>query len=199
MTSPWEQKVPIPFNSRARRPAFSRLAFNLLLAIFFCSAWPALAQADATLQAKVKVAYVFNFIKFVEWPSLETADPGEPIRVGIIGKDPTTVLLEELAGRQVKGRPLVVEHYAADAGKPIDCHLLFISQAEQRRLPQVLKQVAPTGVLTVSDIARFSSRGGVVGFVMEDGRVKIEVNLRAARQSSLKISAKLLEVAKVIQ
>lgn len=168
------------------------------MAMFCCSAWPALAQADDTLQAKVKVAYVFNFIKFVEWPSLETTDPGEPIRVGIIGKDTTAVLLEELAGHHVKGRPLVVEHYA-DAGKPIDCHLLFISQAEQRRLPQILKQVAPTGVLTVSDIARFSSRGGVVGFVTEDGRVKIEVNLRAARQSSLNISAKLLEVAKVIQ
>ena len=147
----------------------------------------------------MKTAYLFNFIKFVEWPSDEGASSTAAITICVIGTDPVTVVLEELAGRQIKGRPLVVEHHPHERTRVLDCQILFVSQSEERRLPQLLQQVPSTGVLTVSDIAQFCRRGGVIGFVFEEGRIKIEINLRTARQSGLKISAKLLEVAKVIQ
>ncbi|WP_005034001.1 YfiR family protein [Holophaga foetida] len=160
---------------------------------------PAMAQQEKLLQAKVKTAYVFNFIRFVEWPSLEGAPPTEPIRVGVIGKDQVTDLLNELSGKQVKGHPLVIERYSTSGGKPIQCHILFISQSEQQHLARVMRQLPPSGVLTVSDIGRFSQQGGMIGFVTEEGKVRIEINLRTVRQSSLRIHAKLLEVATVHQ
>lgn len=191
--------APSSLLNHVKRAFRAGMSLTLLALVLWAVPRPALAQPERLLQAKVKTAYVFNFIKFVEWPALDAAGPAAPIRVCVIGKDPVADLLGELAGRQVKGHPLVVERCKLDAGRPFDCHILFISQSEQQHLPQVLQQLPPTGVLTVSDIARFSNRGGMVGFVTEGGKVKVEINLRVARQSSLKISAKLLEVATVYQ
>jgi len=160
---------------------------------------PAAAQAEGLFQAKIKATYIFKLIPFVDWPSLEAAGPAEPIRVGIVGRDAVADCLGELHGHSVRGRTLLVERYPASFSGPLACHILYICPGESQRLPQLLQMAAPASVLTVSDIPRFPSRGGMVGFADERGRVRIEINLRIARQSSLRISAKLLEVATVYQ
>lgn len=182
-----------------RPTPFRQRPLLLLLALLLLAASPAAAQAEGLFQAKVKTSYIFHCIEFINWPSLEAAGPGEPIRVGIVGRDAVADCLGELHGHSVRGRTLQVERYASDPPRPIACHILYICPSESQRLPQLLQMVAPTNVLTVSDIARFTSRGGMVGFAIEAGRVRLEINLRIVRQSSLRISAKLLELATVYQ
>ena len=181
------------------RPTPFLRSLLLLPALLLLAARPAGAQAEGLLQAKIKATYIFKLIPFVDWPSLEAAGPSEPIRVGIVGRDAVADCLGELHGHSVRGRTLLVEHYPASTSGPLACQILYICPSESQRLPQFLQMAAPAGALTVSDIARFTRHGGMVGFVTEEGRVRLEINLRIARQSNLRISAKLLEVATVYQ
>jgi len=174
-------------------------ALALLLAV--CCAVGSLALRSAwagELEVKVKAAYIYNFIKFVDWPGDNRAAEREPIRICIVGSDPIRTTLGELSTREVKGRPLRIQRVRELSGIAT-CDLLFISRSEEQQLPVILQRLQEGRVLTVSDIPQFSQRGGMIGFVTERDRVKIEINQRAIRQSGLKVSAKLLEIARVIQ
>lgn len=190
---------PHPHPHSTGRPVWGIVAVSVLVAACCVCARPARAESPDTLRTKVKAAYLFNFIKFVDWPTRAAASGTKPIRICVVGTDPVTALLQQLAGRQVKGRPLAVEHRLPEENGLDHCQVLFISQSEHQRLPQLLQHLPSTGVLTVSDIDQFCSHGGVIGFVLEEDRIKIEINLRTARKTHLKISAKLLEVARVVQ
>jgi preprotein translocase subunit Sec61beta len=150
------------------------------------------------LEAKVKAAYIYNFTKFIDWPGEEKVSAGEPIKICIIGSDPIRTTLGELANREAKGRPLKIMR-VKDASSISPCHLLFISRSEEPQLPLILQRLQGTRVLTVSDMPQFAQRGGMISFITEKERVKIEINPRVVRQSGLKVSAKLLEIARVVQ
>jgi hypothetical protein len=184
-------------DASARSPA--RLA--LAAVVVALSAPGALAGAqDAQsreTETRVKVAYVFNFPRYVAWPEVGTAGAGAAaaFRLCVVGADPVGDKLQELAGRQVGGRPIEVARvFDPDAGS--GCHLLFISASEERTLGQLLKKLDGAPILTVSDLPRFARRGGMIGFVTEDNRVRIEINQRTVREAGLRVGAKVLEIAR---
>lgn len=148
------------------------------------------------LETKVKAAYIYNFTKFVDWPEDKGAG-SEPFRICVVGTDPIRTMLGELSNREVKGRPLRIQRVKDLSGLP-PCHLLFISRSEEQQLPLILQRLQGTRTLTVSDIPQFSQRGGMISFITEKERVKIEISQRTVRQSGLKVSAKLLEIARVV-
>lgn len=155
-------------------------------------------QAEGSdLEARVKAAYVYNFTKFVDWPGDERASASEPIRICIIGNDPIRTLLGELSNREAKGRPIKVLR-VKDINSLPPCNILYVCRSEQPQLATILERLQGMHLLTVSDIPSFAQKGGVIGFITENDRIKLEINSRAARQYGLKISAKLLEVAKVL-
>jgi hypothetical protein len=148
-------------------------------------------------EAKVKVAYVFNFLKFVEWPGAERNAPSAPIRICIVGTDPIRTMLGELSIRKIRERQIQVDHMKELEGLR-DCHLVYISRSEEFVLPQVLRQFEGVPVLAVSDIPQFAHKGGMIGFATEDSRVKVEISRGAVLQAGLKVSAKLLEIARIV-
>ena len=149
---------------------------------------PLLAQE---LEAKIKAAYIFNLIKYVDWPSL----PADAVHVCVAGSDPVGALLTELNDRMVKERPLKVQLDLS--GDPAGCQVLYISRSEAR-WQQLLSQTRGRNVLTVSDLADFARQGGVVGFYAEAGRIRLEINPAAAQAAQLRISAKLMELARTV-
>lgn len=149
------------------------------------------------LENKVKSAYIFNFTKFIDWPGETGAETAEPVRICFVGSDPLRTLLGELNNRQVKGRAIKIVRFK-DVNTISACDLIYISRSEERQLPLILQRLQGMPVLTVSDIPQFSQKGGMIGFVTENERVKVEINQRNVRQAGLKVSAKLLEVARVI-
>lgn len=159
-----------------------------LLALMFVSTASA---AETELEAKVKAAYLYNLTKFVEWPTL----PAGEMRICVLGSDAVGRMLGDLSGRQVHDRPLKIE--VETVNDPSQCQVLFIGRGE-RRLAEVLKRVHGVGVLTVGDVDNFAYQGGIVGFYVEAGKIKLEINTDAARAARLRISAKLLEVARTI-
>jgi len=173
----------------------------LLAALFIAGVLIALqssASCAADLETKVRVAYIYNFTKFIEWPENEWETGSEPVRICVVGSDPIRTTLGELSTRDVRGRPIRIVRIR-DASTIPQCHLLFISRSEEARVETILRRLQGTSVVTISDIPRFAQRGGMIAFTTENNRVKIEINQRIIRQSGLKVSAKLLEIARIVQ
>lgn len=158
---------------------------------------PARCGYAGELEARVKAAYIFNFTKFMEWPDSGGSGAAEPIRICIIGNDPLRTILGELTNREVKGHPLKVVKIR-DIREAGACNLLFVSRSEEPQVARILQQLQGTRTITVSDINQFSQRGGGIGFVTDKERVKIEISQKAVRQSGVKISAKLFEIARMM-
>lgn len=166
-----------------------------LAGLFVCSVVS--AQSDLS-EYQVKAAFLFNFTKFVEWPDGSFENPQAPIVVGIIGDDPFGDDLGRIiAGQKVQGRSLVIrrERWGDDLRR---CQVLFVSASEHEHSARILGSVQSAGVLTVSDMEGFAEAGGVIEFVIEEKRVHFIVNLDAATQGRLRMSAKLLALARVI-
>jgi hypothetical protein len=152
---------------------------------------------DSLPEYQVKAAYLFNFLKFVEWPDDAFSDPLAPFVIGIAGDDPFGESLPQvIIGKTVQGRDLVIRRYRA--GEPMrGCHILFIDVSEKKRLPQLLAGLKGSSVLVVSDMAGFLNEGGMIQFVSENSRVRFAINVEATGRANLKVSSKLLSLARV--
>ena len=160
--------------------------------------WPGAAGETPSLEGQVKAAFLAKLAMFVEWPAGTFADAAAPICIGILGEDPFGSYLDEVARQErVNGRSLQTRRVRDLAGLQ-GCHIVFVSPSESARLPQVLQALEQRPVLTVGDEASFAQRGGIVSFIKASGKVGFAVNLDAARQAGMKLSAKFLQVAKVL-
>lgn len=172
--------------SGARRALLRGCALCLTAAITV----PALA-AESALVTKVKAAYLFNLARFVDWPSL----PPDEMSICVIGNPALGAYLQELSGRTVKERVL---HVALNGDViPDRCQVLYISRTSDQ-WPALAQQLKGSSVLTVSDLEGFARHGGIVGFYREGGKIRLEINTRAAEEANLKISSKLLELARTL-
>jgi hypothetical protein len=157
------------------------------------------AAASAELpEYSVKAAFLYHFAQFVEWPS-DTAGAPSTLTIGVLGDDPFGDQLDRVAlGKTVGGRTLSVRRLAAPE-EAARCDILFISTSEAGRLSEILARLGGAPVLTVGEADRFARRGGMIGFFFEDGRVRLEVNVKAAEAARLRVSSKLLSVARLVK
>ncbi len=154
----------------------------------------------APLRADVnqtKANMLWNIAKFVEWPNLHE-DIEAPLVFTILGEDELAVeLAGVLSSKTVNGRPVFVRF----ARRPQDAkgsQILYVAASEILRLQDVLAVVDSAAVLTVSNAPGFAAHGGMVGFSAEGDRVRFEVNLGQAERTGLKLSAKLLALARLV-
>jgi hypothetical protein len=175
---------------------------NLLLAFaLFAVASPlpgTLTRAQAPNEYQVKAAFLYNFAKFVEWLPEAFGESEAPFVVGVLGEDPFGNALDQIInGKSVNGRPLVVKRLKWGQNLR-SCHILFISSSEQKRLVQIFESLRGANVLTVGDMDKFGQQGGVIHFIMEESKVRFEINAEVAGQARLKISSKLMALAKAV-
>jgi hypothetical protein len=158
------------------------------------------AQAQAVApEYDVKGAFLFNFTKFVEWPMAAFADEHSPLKLCVLGENPFgKALLKGLTESEVGGRKLIFTHLES-ANNLEACHVLFVSRSERDRLPQILAGLHNAPVLTVGDMPAFLEQGGMVNFILEGSKVRFDVNLEAAEPAGLKISSRLLALAKHVK
>ena len=183
--------MPTAWNDKARW---------LLLAAALLAASPgpfARAEDLHVEEYKVKAAFLYNFVKFVEWPDAAFEDASAPFVLAVVGSDPFGRHLDDLQGKTVKGRPIVVRR-AASLQALGSFHVLFVPSAGTPDLESVLPAAEAMGALTVGDGPGFRARGGMIELVRDGDRVGFEVNLDAARRAGLTISSKLLTLAKLV-
>jgi hypothetical protein len=171
----------------------------LILSILLLPAVIAQAQDGRPTESQVKAAYLFNFGKFVRW-STERSPSTESFEICILGKDPFGGVLDStVAGESIDGKRIVIRRLTTlqDASQ---CSVLYIGASEESHLGPILAAAHSMSVLTVSDIHDFAERGGAIGLVSVQGKIRFEVNRRAAQQAHLELSSELLKVAiKVIE
>jgi hypothetical protein len=171
------------------------LAYRLIItALLFRASAFADNPAQGPSEYQVKAAFLYNFVKFIEWPSAMAEQQG-PVLMCVIGKNPFgDALVRAVEGKKVNGRPMEVRHVSGP-GAAVSCHVLFVSSSESGRIAEIVKAVRVWSVLTVSEGERFTERGGMVAFLMEGQRVRFQINLKAATEAGLKVSSKLLQLA----
>jgi hypothetical protein len=176
---------------------FSRRAWPAIVAAALLWAAPAL-PAQAPSEYQVKAVFLFNFAQFVEWPATAFPDVHAPLVIGVLGEDPFGAQLETVVRDEVVGgRKLTVQRYQR-VEQVGDCHILFISQSESRRLEQVVAALKGRSILTVGDTPGFAVRGVMVRFVTEKNRIRLRINLDAAKAAGLVLSSKLLRPADIV-
>jgi hypothetical protein len=147
---------------------------------------------------QIKAVFLFNFAQFVDWPAGAFPQPESPLVIGILGEDPFGAYLDQaVRGETVNHRTLVIQRYrrVEDVAK---CQILFISRSEAGHLEQILSALRGQSILTVSDADGFSREGGMIRFATENNKIRLKINLEAARAAGLKISSKLLRPAEIV-
>lgn len=143
---------------------------------------------------KVKAAMVYNFAKFVEWPSNSFSGDNR-ITYCIAGKSSLINNMLHLQGKVVKERTVFVRQVES----PTDvsgCQLLFITQSERAHLSSYLLQSNHHNILTVSDLELFAESGGMIGFTEVEHKIRFEINQETAQKQGLKISSHLLNLSR---
>jgi hypothetical protein len=174
------------------------VAFAVFFAAEVCG-WPAGVRASTPLEYEVKAAFLFRFAQFVEWPAGTFKEASEPFTYCTIGDDPFQGALERtLNGKTIGLRPLRVAHLSG-RGKIGECQVLFVGGSEdKKRIEETLASAGNLPILTVGEADQFAEDGGTIGFCTEDNKIRFDVNLDAAGKAGLKISAKLLALAKKV-
>lgn len=161
---------------------------------------PLKSGAQATPEYKIKAAFLYNFLKLVEWPPSAFEASNSPIILGLVGRDPFGGELDEaVEGKLVSGRRVEIRRVnSAEAIKK--CHAIFVPNSEERRFQHLLQQAGTVPLLTVGDeIAEFARRGGIINLFKEADKIRFEINVEAAKKIGLKIHSTLLNLARIIQ
>lgn len=171
----------------ARRSAVQALALALAMP------W-ALAQTERPRESLVKADFLHKLAGLVEWPEGTFARPDTPLRIGVLGDEQIWRDLRGLAADR-GGRPMTVVRLENDESL-MGFHILYLKPLTAARAAELLTQ-APEGVLTVADAEGSHPKGCVLGFFIEDGRVRFSVSLEAAAKQRLRLSSRLLSVARI--
>ena len=173
------------------------LRFMLLLLLVIPAASTSLGQGAPSRENQVKAAFIYNFAQFVEWPDDAFLGNGAPFVIGVLGDPGLQGELERtLKGKTAGGREFSVRYFAR-VSDLTRCHILFIGAAEQGRAAEILQKVNHQGTLTVGDFDGFTAASGVVRFMTEDNKLRFEVNVDAANDERLRVSSKLLKLARI--
>lgn len=179
---------------RLRSPTVRKFAVAVVIALPL-----AVALAQGVNEAEVKAAFLYHFTGYVDYPASASIQPGNPFVIGVLGKDTIIDALQQaVRGKSVKGRPVVVKQVGL--GQELkECHVLFVPETQAAHLSRVLDILGDAPVLLVGESKDFAARGGMIGFFVEQNRVRFEINPEAARRAHLTISSRLLSLARIVK
>lgn len=160
---------------------------------------PRVAKAQSqTEEYRVKAALLFHFAQLVDWPPSAFASDSSAINLCTIGQDPFNGELETtLEGKSIGARPIRVLHFK-EPQDLVSCHLLFVGASESKRLPFVLAEIGRAPVMTVGESDGFLEQGGMIRLDLEEGKIRFAINLDASELAGLKISSRMLLLAKTV-
>jgi YfiR/HmsC-like len=147
---------------------------------------------------RIKAAFIFHFAQLVDWPPDTPIDTENSLFLCTLGEDPFQGALESsVAGKLIGNRVMRIRHLA-EAQDLQSCQILFIGKGQSRRIPALVTDLHHAPVLTVGETAGFVGVGGMIGFLLQENRVRFEINLAAAESARLKIGSRLLMLAQTV-
>jgi hypothetical protein len=186
----------VGWNAGKARSFLNGVAGGFLVLSLLGIGWSTTVCAQSSNEYQVKAAFLYNFAKFVEWPSEAFGGSNAPLVIGVVGDDPFGGALDQaINGKSIGGHSLLVRRLRW--GQDLrSCQILYISSSERKHLSQIIQSLRGASVLTVGDMGDFNQHGGMINFVLEASRVRFEINSRGADQAGLRISSKLLTLSR---
>lgn len=152
---------------------------------------------ELSIEYKIKAGYLYNFSKFVDWPIDEK--PEQTLNICLLGNDRFGSILDPIQKKKSKGRRIRLFRFKQMQPEVRQCQILFIADDETEQAKQIIRSLQGVNLLTVGETQRFAASGGMVGFVINNGKVRLQINRTAVEKAGLNISAKLLEVAQIVE
>lgn len=154
-------------------------------------------DAQSVSAPGLTAAFLFNFVKFTTWPAGLLRD-GEPIVVCVSSNDRVAdALLQLTQNKTVEGHPLAIRR--TDLHQPLhECQVVYAASLDRNSAQELIGAVSGHPILTVSDLEDFAESGGVANFFIDGGRMRFAVNPVAAERARLRISSRLLTLAKIV-
>lgn len=174
--------------------AYLIIIIACLLVVF--STINAFPQSIVGTEYEVKAAFLYNVAKFVEWPHDSFNDEEDLLILCVQSNNPETDVFSSLNNKKVAGRKIMVIK-CEDTEQIEKCHILFIDSKERSFIKKSLKSVKDMSILTVGHYRDFEYEGGIINFFTEQGRLRFEVNLEAAKRVGLKLGSQLLMSAEI--
>lgn len=173
-----------------------RLSLLILLSCM-ASAIPCAAQKGKPVpEYVVKAALLVKFLKYIEWP--DDANPGEAFTIVVVGRDPIDTYLDDITGKQVKGRSVVVRRIRHwEEGSVLgECHVVFISREEKKHASAILAASKGLPILTVGEFDGFvKEMNGMINMVVIDNNIRLQINQRSASEEGLRVPSSILKSA----
>jgi len=180
--------------SSSTRLVLTRLVWLLLAASLLVSS----AQAQAQSEDQVMAAFLLNFARYVEWPANAFASDDAPLRICMLASPEfSDVVSSTVSGKNVGSRTVVVE-MTSDLASAKSCHVLFLGRDVETTSAEAVAALGRSSVFTVADREGFADAGGIANFFVEDKKIRFEINPKAAKRADLKISSRLLRLARVV-
>lgn len=180
---------------------WSKFLYGWIISVLFLSI-PVLcsAQEGQTLrELQVKSAYLYNFTKFIYWNPNPDTTSSKSFTIGLVQADEIANLLEEYTNSGLSQSNIQIRKLDSIDSDYTGCQLIYIDSSQKNQVPYLLETLKGMKVLTVSDILDFAKEGGMIGFALEKGKIRIEMNLSEITKAGLKVSAKLIEVSRIIK
>jgi hypothetical protein len=183
---------------RRRSTSGSLLHLFLVALVLLQDSQYVLAQAPSR-EYQLKAVFLFNFTQFVDWPANAFENTQSPLVIGVIGDNPFgAYLAQTVSGEKINGHPLTVQYYKNEE-EIKSCHILFVNVSETKKQEQVLETVKGKNILTVSDHPDFLKQDGMIRFVTNNNKIKLQINMDACKESKMVLSSKLLRLAEIIK
>jgi hypothetical protein len=181
---------------KASASTFKVLLFSILLSGTLLAkpvTSPVNAQDTTSIEYKVKAAYIFKFFNFFEWNNSDTTIPKQPFRVGVFGDSAIYAALENLS--KVSGGEGIIPKKINVGDSLKGLHLLFLSKSSSDSLQKIIQESQSLNILTVGEETSFCLKGGAVNFIIDNEKVKFEINRQAVKKAGIQVSARILKAA----
>jgi len=176
-----------------------------LMLVVVLSINTSVVYAKSYPKEEVRAAFLFNFLKFVEWPAATFAEDGSPFRICMFGDIGSKKIFNKLSQQEAKSRGIEIDYSGVDNSSIPSpesltaCHIVYLGFMQTEMSKQVLEAASNQPILTVSIIDSFIENGGMITLVTQGKKNVLQINLTAAQSADLKISANMLDVAQIIE
>jgi len=192
--------TPARLVSRPRRAAaLLVLALSAFAVFMSLDTRAAEARAKPIREYDLKAAFLFNFAQFVEWPPEAFPEASTPFVICVLGDDPFGKSLDEIvANEAIRNRKIVVQRHR-DVQEISICHILYVGASETPRVSHILPALLERHILTVGETDFFTTHSGIIQFRLSENRLRLRINVEAARMAKLSISSQLLRQAEIVE
>ncbi len=188
-----------PRSAMRRFERTKRVLICLIMGWLLLGTAQAFCSSEDDQEYEVKLGFLYNFTQFVEWPAEAFPDPFAPLTVCVAGENPFEGALQEsLRGRKAGNHPIQIKRLKPDEN-PRSCHIIFIRSGQNKAAGKILSSQNGSSVLSVGEVKGFAERGGIVNLILVENKLHFEINLDAAARTRLKISSKMLALARIVR